>query len=45
VAATNKDLRAEMNAQRFRMDLFYRVAVAALRIPSLRERSEVEELP
>jgi transcriptional regulator of acetoin/glycerol metabolism len=40
VAATNKDLRAEVNAQRFRIDLFYRVSVTSLRIPALRDRRE-----
>ena len=40
VAATNKDLRAEANAQRFRTDLFYRISVTSLHIPALRERRE-----
>lgn len=38
VAATNRDLRKEIQAGAFRMDLFYRVAVTSINIPSLRER-------
>jgi len=45
VCATNRDLNAEIEAGTFRQDLFYRINVVNLRMPSLRERRcDIEDL-
>ncbi|MBK8785124.1 MAG: sigma-54-dependent Fis family transcriptional regulator [Chitinophagaceae bacterium] len=45
IAATNKDLQKESEEQRFRSDLFYRLNVFQIKLPSLRERvKDIETL-
>lgn len=40
VALTNRDLRAEAEAGRFRLDLYYRIGAVTVHVPPLRERGE-----
>jgi len=40
ISATNSDLKAEVESKKFRSDLYYRLNVIPIHIPSLRERSE-----
>ena len=43
IAATNKDLRAEISKGRFREDLYHRLAVILIKVPSLNER--LDDIP
>jgi transcriptional regulator of acetoin/glycerol metabolism len=43
ICATHRDLRADVTANRFRQDLYFRLAAAVVAVPALRER--LEDMP
>ena len=43
ICATNRDLKQQVNAEKFRLDLYYRISGVTLRIPPLRDR--LEDIP